>query len=69
MNYNQEKIKGNIFLNNRIVKERLAAAKAAWSESARSNPEALNIDEFLVIKLYFIYIYQQTFEDFFSQFT
>ena len=31
----------------RIVKEKLAAAKAAWSEAARSNPDALNIDEFL----------------------
>ncbi len=31
----------------RSQKERLAAAKAAWSESARSNPDALNIDEFL----------------------
>ena len=32
----------------RIVKEKLAAAKAAWSEAARSNPDSLNIDEFLV---------------------
>jgi hypothetical protein len=32
-----------------ILKERLAAAKAAWSEAARSNPDSLNIDEFLVI--------------------
>ncbi len=31
----------------RKVKEKLAAAKAAWSEAARSNPDALNIDEFL----------------------
>ena len=31
----------------RSVKEKLAAAKAAWSEAARSNPDALNIDEFL----------------------
>lgn len=31
----------------RRVKERLAAAKAGWSEAARSNPDALNIDEFL----------------------
>ena len=28
-------------------KEKLAAAKAAWSEAARSNPDALNLDEFL----------------------
>ena len=26
---------------------RMAAAKAAWKEAARSNPDALNIDEFL----------------------
>lgn len=32
---------------NRATKEKLAAAKAAWSEAARSNPDALNIDEFL----------------------
>ena len=31
----------------RSVKEKLAAAKASWSEAARSNPDALNIDEFL----------------------
>ena len=31
----------------RGLKEKLAAAKAAWSEAARSNPDALNIDEFL----------------------
>ena len=31
----------------RGLKETLAAAKAAWSEAARSNPDALNIDEFL----------------------
>ena len=28
-------------------KEKLSAAKAAWSEAARSNPDALNLDEFL----------------------
>jgi len=28
-------------------REKLAAAKAAWSEAARSNPDALNLDEFL----------------------
>ena len=31
----------------RGYKEKLAAAKAAWSEAARSNPDALNLDEFL----------------------
>ena len=29
------------------MKVKIAAAKAAWSEAARSNPDALNIDEFL----------------------
>ena len=32
---------------NRGHKEKLAAARAAWSESARSTPDALNIDDFL----------------------
>jgi len=31
----------------RGLKEQLAAAKAAWSEAARTNPDALNIDEYL----------------------
>ena len=31
----------------RGLKEKLAAAKAAWSEAARTNPDALNIDEYL----------------------
>ncbi len=31
----------------RLYKERLAAAKAAWGEAARSDPDKLNIDEFL----------------------
>jgi Ca2+-binding EF-hand superfamily protein len=31
----------------RTIKEKMAAAKAAWSEAARSNPDAINIDEFL----------------------
>ena len=31
----------------RGLKEELAAAKAAWSEAARTNPDALNIDEYL----------------------
>ena len=34
-------------LNSREMKVKIAAAKAAWSEAARSNPDALNIDEFL----------------------
>ena len=34
-------------MNSRKMKEKVAAAKAAWSEAARSNPDALNIDEFL----------------------
>ncbi len=34
-------------LTERRRREMMAAAKAAWRESARSNPEALNIDEFL----------------------
>ena len=34
-------------MNNRKMKVKVAAAKAAWSEAARSNPDALNIDEFL----------------------
>ena len=29
----------------RGLKEKLAAAKAAWSEAARSNPDALNIGQ------------------------
>ncbi len=33
--------------NDRTYQEQLAAAKAAWTEAARSNPEKLNIDEFL----------------------
>merc|ERR1719410_1936515 len=31
----------------REVREAVAEVKAAWSEAARSNPEAVNIDEFL----------------------
>ena len=31
----------------REVRETLAEVKAAWSEAARSNPDAVNIDEFL----------------------
>ena len=34
-------------MNSRKMKVKVAAAKAAWSEAARSNPDALNIDEFL----------------------
>ena len=34
-------------MNSRKMKVQVAAAKAAWSEAARSNPDALNIDEFL----------------------
>merc|ERR1711899_195916 len=34
-------------MNSREMKVKIAAAKAAWSEAARSNPDALNIDEFL----------------------
>ena len=34
-------------MNSREIKLKIAAAKAAWSEAARSNPDALNIDEFL----------------------
>ena len=30
-----------------ISQEKVAAAKAAWGEAARSDPEKLNIDEFL----------------------
>merc|ERR1719219_2869071 len=47
--YHENGIKKNQDLSNteRSVKEKLAAAKAAWSEAARSNPDALNIDEFL----------------------
>jgi Ca2+-binding EF-hand superfamily protein len=33
--------------SSRQFKEKIAAAKAAWSEAARANPEHLNIDEFL----------------------
>ncbi len=32
--------------NDRTYQEELAAAKAAWTEAAQSNPEKLNIDEF-----------------------
>ena len=31
----------------REVREALAEVKAAWSEAARTNPDAVNIDEFL----------------------
>ena len=31
----------------REVREAVAEVRAAWSEAARSNPEAVNIDEFL----------------------
>ena len=34
-------------MNSKKMKQKVAAAKAAWSEAARSNPDALNIDEFL----------------------
>ena len=34
-------------MSSRRAKEKLAAAKAAWSEAARTNGDALNIDEFL----------------------
>ena len=34
-------------MSSRQMKVKVAAAKAAWSEAARSNPDALNIDEFL----------------------
>ena len=33
--------------NDTLLQEKVAAAKAAWGEAARSNPEKLNIDEFL----------------------
>ena len=33
--------------SNRAFKEKIAEAMARWSEAARSNPTALNIDEFL----------------------
>ena len=47
--YHENGIKADDDLSHteRSVKEKLAAAKAAWSEAARSNPDALNIDEFL----------------------
>ena len=31
----------------RDIKESLANMKASWSEAAKTNPEAVNIDEFL----------------------
>jgi hypothetical protein len=31
----------------RLYKEKVAAARAAWGEAARSDPDKLNIDEFL----------------------
>ena len=34
-------------MESRRAKEKLAAAKAAWAEAARTNGDALNIDEFL----------------------
>jgi Ca2+-binding EF-hand superfamily protein len=34
-------------LTERQSKEKVAAAKAAWAEAARTNPDHLNIDEFL----------------------
>lgn len=34
----------------RRFKEAMAAAKAAWKEAARANPDKLNIDEFLSFK-------------------
>ena len=34
-------------MDSRRAKEKLAAAKAAWAEAARTNGDALNIDEFL----------------------
>ena len=34
-------------MSSRQMKVKVAAAKAAWSEAARSNPDALNTDEFL----------------------
>ena len=34
-------------MDSRRAREKLAAAKAAWAEAARTNGEALNIDEFL----------------------
>lgn len=33
--------------SSRVFKEKIAEAMARWSEAARSNPAALNIDEFL----------------------
>lgn len=44
--YNDHKIDKDAEMQ-RGHKEKLAAAKAAWSEAARSNPDALNLDEFL----------------------
>ncbi len=43
----QERLKKSGGGETRREKERLAAAMAAWKEAARSNPESLNIDEFL----------------------
>lgn len=42
----ESKLKPESF-NTRDTLEKISAAKAAWSEAARSNPNSLNIDEFL----------------------
>ena len=34
-------------MNSRMAKVKLASAKASWAEAARTNGDALNIDEFL----------------------
>eukprot|EP00096_Caligus_rogercresseyi_P004149 TRINITY_DN18306_c0_g1_i1.p1 TRINITY_DN18306_c0_g1~~TRINITY_DN18306_c0_g1_i1.p1 ORF type:complete len:316 (+),score=108.36 TRINITY_DN18306_c0_g1_i1:42-989(+) len=44
--YSDNKFKG-LDSSDRSVKEMISEARAAWSEAARSNPESLNIDEFL----------------------
>lgn len=45
--YQDNNVENSDYIPHRSVKEKLAAARAAWSEAARSNPDALNIDEFL----------------------
>ena len=42
-----KKIKDNPGDLSRDIKESLANVKAAWSEATRTNPDAVNIDEFL----------------------
>ncbi|CAB4069332.1 SDF4 [Lepeophtheirus salmonis] len=44
--YSENKFKG-LDRSSRNVKELIAEAKAGWSEAARSNPDSLNIDEYL----------------------